>query len=206
MDVGSAIGIFLTAIQRQQLDYQLHSCDPSSSACALLRQKFPGIICYESMVEDLDMSAQFDGITMWDTIEHVSNPLQVANKIHSLLRPGGFWFFSTPNTDSFEWSVAAERHVQILPPGHINLFNQRSIEHLLSQSHFHLVDAHTLNGSLDISYIQKLLASNDEIFHQNAGQLIACHINEPEFASLLAQFLVNTKKAGNIFVIAQKQG
>lgn len=206
MDVGSAIGIFLTAIQRQKLDYQLYSCDPSSSACSLLRKKFSAITCYESMVEDLDMPAQFDGITMWDTIEHVSNPLQVANKIHSLLRPGGFWFFSTPNTDSFEWSVAAERHVQILPPGHINLFNQCSIEHLLSQSHFRLVDALTLNGSLDVSYIQKLLASGDDIFHRNTGQLIANHINEPEFASLLAQFLVNTRKAGNIFIIAQKQG
>lgn len=206
MDVGSAIGIFLTAIQRQKLDYHLHSCDPSSSACALLREKFPGIICYESMVEDLEMSAQFDGITMWDTIEHVSNPLQVAHKINSLLRPGGFWFFSTPNTDSFEWSVAMERHVQILPPGHINLFNLNSIQYLLSQSNFNLVDAHTLNGSLDISYVQKLLASDDEIFRQNAGKLITNHINEPHFASMLAEFLVNTKKAGNIFVVAQKQG
>lgn len=206
MDVGSAIGIFLTAIQRQQLDYELFSCDPNTSACALLKQKFPSLTCYESMVEDLTMSAQFDGITMWDTIEHVSNPLMVANKIHSLLRPGGFWFFSTPNTDSFEWSVAGERHVQILPPGHINLFNKASIEHLLSQSNFHLVDSHTLNGSLDISYVQKLLASGDEIFHDNAGRLITSHINEPEFASQLAQFLIETRKAGNIFVIAQKQG
>ena len=35
----------------------------------------------------------------------------------------GFFFFSTPNTKSFEWFVAGKDHGQILPPGHINLLN-----------------------------------------------------------------------------------
>jgi|TARA_B100001971_G_C18219174_1_gene555952 hypothetical protein len=49
----------------------------------------------------------------------------------ALLKNGGFLVFSTPNTDSFEWAVAGTNHVQILPPGHVNLFNLRSIKYYL---------------------------------------------------------------------------
>lgn len=205
LDIGSAIGIFIEALQRKRTGYELHCCDPSESACLLLKQSYADITIHQSMVEDLEMPSQFDGITMWDTIEHIMRPVQVAQKIHSLLTDKGYWFFSTPNTDSLEWSVAAKEHVQLLPPGHINLFNEKSIEHLLAHSGFELVASHTLNGSLDVSYVQKLLLNGNNTMRQNAGNLIARHINDPHFAEQLATLLVNTKKAGNIFVIAQKK-
>tara|TARA_B100000446_G_C10344133_1_gene267047 strand:- start:46 stop:534 length:489 start_codon:yes stop_codon:yes gene_type:complete len=156
------------------------------------------------MVEDLNKAAYFDGVSMWDTLEHILDPISVARKINTLLKDGGYWFFSTPNTDSLEWSVAQTEHVQILPPGHINLFNERSIEHMLMLSGFRLVSRHTFNGSLDVSYVQKLFSEPNPDMEQNAGKLIANNIHDELFAKQLAELLVNTKKAGNIFVVAQK--
>ncbi|MGU5646345.1 class I SAM-dependent methyltransferase [Aeromonas caviae] len=204
LDVGSAIGIFLTAIERQDLAYELYSCDPSASACELLKEKFRNVNTFQCMVEDLNMPSYFDAITMWDTLEHVINPVNVANKIHSLLKKDGFWFFSTPNTSSFEWMTAGARHVQILPPGHINLFNLSSIKILLKKTGFNLIETHTLNGSLDISYVQKLLAS-DPSFQNSIGAFLNRHIGDRNFADMFANFLIQTRTAGNIFVIAQKK-
>lgn len=205
LDIGSAIGIFIAALHRKHTGYELHCCDPSESACTLLKKSYTDITTHQCMVEDMEMLAQFDGITMWDTLEHIMHPVKVAQKIHTLLKDKGYWFFSTPNTDSLEWSVAAKDHVQLLPPGHINLFNEKSIGHLLALSGFELVASHTLNGSLDVSYVQKLLLNGNHAMLQNAGNLIARHIQDAHFAEQLATLLVNTKKAGNIFVIAQKK-
>ena len=205
LDVGSAIGIFLTAITRQNLAYELFSCDPSASACRLIEENFCNVKTFQCMVEDLNISSYFDAITMWDTLEHVMAPITVANKIHSLLKKNGFWFFSTPNTSSFEWMTAGDKHVQILPPGHINLFNLSSIDILLKKSGFKLIETHTLNGSLDISYVQKLIKSSPS-FQKSLGAFLNGHITDQNFADLFADFLVKTKTAGNIFVIAQKEG
>ncbi|MFM5833778.1 class I SAM-dependent methyltransferase [Aeromonas caviae] len=204
LDVGSAIGIFLTAIERQNLAYELYSCDPSASACEQLKEKFRNVNTFQCMVEELNIPSYFDIITMWDTLEHVIDPVNVANKIHSLLKRDGFWFFSTPNTSSFEWMTAGKRHVQILPPGHINLFNPASIKILLEKTGFDLIETYTLNGSLDISYVQKLLAT-DPSFQNSIGTFLSRHIGNCDFSDMFAKFLIQTRTAGNIFVVAQKR-
>ncbi|WP_421164518.1 class I SAM-dependent methyltransferase [Aeromonas dhakensis] len=204
LDVGSAIGIFLTALTRQPNSYKLFSCDPSKSACSTLKDSIPDIELYPCMVEDLELHSHFDAITMWDTLEHVTDPLLVSKKINSLLKKDGYWFFSTPNTHSFEWLTAEDQHVQILPPGHINLFNPTSIKILLEQTGFDLIETHTLNGTLDVSYIKKQL-NISKIFNDNIGLYLGHHLNRQEFSDSFADFLVKTKTAGNVFAIAKKR-
>ena len=55
-----------------------------------------------------------------------------------------------------------------------------------------------------MSYVQKLFSEPNPDMEQNAGKLIANNIHDELFAKQLAELLVNTKKAGNIFVVAQK--
>ena len=73
-----------------------------------------------------------------------------------MLKKDGLFFFSTPNTDSFEWMVANTEHVQLLPPGHVNLLNIKSISKLLKNNGFSRKNYFTLNPSLDVDYVLKL--------------------------------------------------
>ena len=59
---------------------------------------------------------------MWDTVEHIVDQNLLFNSVKKCLERMDF-SFSTPNTDSFEWMVANTEHVQLLPPGHVNLLN-----------------------------------------------------------------------------------
>ena len=205
LDVGSAVGIFLTALKRSRALFEIHCCDPSTDACRHLSERHQDITLHTMMIEDMTVDGAFDAVTMWDTLEHIQDGHAVARKVKTLLKPGGYWFFSTPNTGSFEWSVAGDNHVQLLPPGHINLYNIASISILLERAGLELIDHHTLNGSLDVGYVKKLLVGGEERPRINAGNFLADRLGDPIFADAFAEFLVTTKQGGNIFVVARRR-
>lgn len=203
LDIGSAIGIFLEALRRRKTDLEIHCCEPSEDASKRLRERFPEVKLFTQWLHEMNPDNKYSAITLWDTLEHLVDPHAAAKMIHSLLEPSGYWFFSTPNTDSFEWEVAGKNHVQLLPPGHVNLFNTQSVEIFLKKSGFNIVEIHTPNGALDVSYIKKYITQNDN--HQlQMGSFLAKNLENEIFAKEFAELISKNKKAGNVFVVAQK--
>jgi 2-polyprenyl-3-methyl-5-hydroxy-6-metoxy-1,4-benzoquinol methylase len=203
LDVGSAIGIFIEALIRTGTQLQILSCEPSKDACKRLKQRFPDIVLFNTWLQNLDCEEQYDAITLWDTIEHIEDIYTFTNTIHSLLKPNGYWFFSTPNTQSFEWQITGKDHVQLLPPGHINLFNKNSIPILLEATGFELIESQTPNGSLDVTYVEKLTQSTDK-YNQQLGKYLVENLKDTHFKEGFSKLISNTQNAGNIFVIAKK--
>ena len=66
-----------------------------------------------------------------------------------------------------------------------------------------MVDSFTLNASLDLSYVKKLIEKN-EIDKGAIGNFLWQEIFDPDFERIIEEYLVSKKKAGNIVVIAQK--
>jgi SAM-dependent methyltransferase len=56
----------------------------------------------------------FDRVIAESTIEHVKNQIQVVNESRRVLKPGGYFFLSTPN----RFSVGPDPHVGILAGGY----------------------------------------------------------------------------------------
>jgi 2-polyprenyl-3-methyl-5-hydroxy-6-metoxy-1,4-benzoquinol methylase len=203
LDIGSAIGIFIEALKRADSLVSINCCEPSLDACEKLKHRFPNVNLFNCWLQDMPTNKKYDAITLWDTLEHIVELDLFCEKIFSLLKPGGYWFFSTPNLDSFEWEVAGRSHVQLLPPGHVNLFNGLNIGTLLEKFGFDLVEYQTPNGSLDVSYIEKLTAGNQE-YDLNLGRFFLDNITRPGFGDGFAKMLVTAKKAGNMLVIARR--
>lgn len=203
LDVGSAIGIFLEALKRAETPLSIHCCEPSKDACQRLKNRFPDMTLFNKWLQELDAPETYDAVTLWDTIEHIEDIDGFTSTVASLLKPGGYWFFSTPNTSSFEWLVAGKDHVQLLPPGHINLFNPDSIGILLKRHGFEVVEMQTPNGSLDVSYIEKLIDGTDKYDH-NLGNFLRSKLKQESFKSGFANLISSTGCAGNVFVIARK--
>ncbi|MEP2654075.1 MAG: class I SAM-dependent methyltransferase [Paraglaciecola sp.] len=203
LDIGSAIGIFIEALQRSNTALSIHCCEPSGDACTRLKQRFPKIHLYNKWLQELSFKEKYHAITLWDTIEHIEDIDAFTQKIFSLLKPGGYWFFSTPNTNSFEWQIAGKDHVQLLPPGHINLFNPNSIDILMQRHGFEVVEMQTPNGTLDVSYIDKLTQSSNK-YDKQLGGFLRTNLQDKNFKQKFAQLLSTTTTAGNVFVIARK--
>ena len=202
LDIGSAIGIFIESLTRANAVFEVTACDMSSTACAELRKNYPNITVVNDDAANLTVDHSYDVVTMWDTLEHVVNLHEMLHTIRGLLAPEGLFVFSTPNTHSFEWLVAGEKHVQILPPGHVNLMNAANIRMLLDQAGFEVADQHTMNASLDIGYVQKLLVE-DTVASGRADAFLKQALSDPDFKALLSDYLVSKTMAGNVVTLAR---
>lgn len=203
LDIGSALGIFIEALHQKNTKFDVNCCDLSKKACEELKMNYPDVEVINADFMQLDTLNKYDIITMWDTVEHIVDLNSMFKKIHDQLNNNGLFVFSTPNTDSFEWKIAWKKHVQILPPGHVNLLNIRPIEILLKRNKFKLLDTYTPNASLDITYIEKLIES-DDVDMSRLGEFLKESLMDDDFKGMLEKYLIDKKQAGNILVIAQK--
>jgi len=207
IDVGSALGVFLEAMRRSDYDSNLQvTCvDMSKNACNELRKEYPEYEVINTNVLELKHSRKFDAITLWDTIEHITDLNSMMQCFKNLLNKDGYLFFSTPNTNSFEWSVAKKEHMQLLPPGHVNLLNPKSINLLLERNGFKVKEMLTLNASLDISYVLKYFVNSDITSTQDPlGLYFANKLkNDDNFNSAFENYLVENTEAGSVLTVAQ---
>ena len=203
LDIGSAIGIFIEALNQSTHNFQTTCCDINTEACQKLSSRYPDIVVINSDFRELKKNSKYDLVTMWDTVEHIVDQTGLFHSINKILRKSGFFFFSTPNTKSFEWLVADTEHVQILPPGHVNLMNIDNITILLRKSGFKLKTSVTMNPSLDVDYLLKNALSND-IIRTNLGAFLFSSLRDKLFRSQFETILKDNKMAGNIVVVAQK--
>jgi len=213
LDIGSAIGIFVEALKRSNHNFSITCCDIDFDSCNELRKKYSNIKILNK--DYTKINSKFDIITMWDTVEHIQNLNLLFKKIRKLLNKKGFFFFSTPNTKSFEWYVAGKNHGQILPPGHINLLNLKSIKILFKKNNFEFIDILTLNPSLDIDTVNNLIKSNPvsqnkiknffNIYCSNKKEDYISKIRNKNFRHAFEKLLIKKKLAGNMIIIGKKK-
>ena len=203
LDVGSAVGIFIEANIRSEFNYKIDVCDISKNACEILKKNYPDINIFNQDLCEVKLG-NYDAVTLWDTLEHLVDPSIFLKSIWNQLRKNGYLFLSTPNTRSFEWEVMGKDHIQLLPPGHVNLYNVNNIKKILNKNNFSVVDIFTPNPSLDLTYVLSELGNKVE---NNSNQRALKYINHYFKKSDCSNFLnavANDQFAGNMFVIAQK--
>lgn len=92
-----------------------------------------GLTVHVGGLEGSDLGIdRFDAIVMNHVIEHLTAPIEGMRKIHRALKPGGRFVSITPNAGSWGSSKFGPDWVGIDAPRHLYVFNQKSLERLLS--------------------------------------------------------------------------
>lgn len=144
LDIGCGSGGFLALLAEK--GYQTYGTERPGEA-AVRAARVEGInVVTDVCLKDIFAPQSFDAITMWHVFEHLEEPKQMLNFIHSALKPGGYLFMSLPNIDSLQARAAKGHWLHLDPPRHLFFLGPKELIgeitalgfSLVSVSHFSL--------------------------------------------------------------------
>jgi 2-polyprenyl-3-methyl-5-hydroxy-6-metoxy-1,4-benzoquinol methylase len=92
-DVGAGAGNFLALAADEGF---LPSGNEISPAAIVAARERHGIDLHDREMSELDLTSEFDAVTMWCVLAHVPDPAGLLADAYRLLRPGGVLYFHTP--------------------------------------------------------------------------------------------------------------
>jgi SAM-dependent methyltransferase len=125
LDVGCAYGFFLDVARERFQPAELVGLDITPEA-EQIRER--GYTFHHGFVEDVLLpEAHFDLVFIGDAFEHVRDPVRVADRLSSVLAPGGVLILTTVDFDAGLARLLGRRWRLMKPPEHLFYWNRRSL-------------------------------------------------------------------------------
>ena len=139
LDVGCSTGAFVQLAQGR--GFLAQGIDTSKSAVEYGRQHGLSLSCGDFAADIFDADA-FDVVTMWATLEHLSEPRAFLASAWRVLRPSGAVVISVPNSDSISHRMLGQRY-RYIGIDHLNYFNSRTLARLIDRCGFRVEHVET---------------------------------------------------------------
>ncbi len=150
LDIGSATGFFLKAASSF---YECLGLDISKQAIDFAVNKLGVKAICGNLFEVNFEQGYFDVVTMWDVIEHTTNPDKYIKRVSQLVRPGGLLALTTGDMQSLMFKVQKNRWHLLTPPQHLYYFNQKAISILLGNHGFNPISITHDGQYTNVGYI-----------------------------------------------------
>ena len=152
LEIGCGQGDFLASAAARGLsvtgiEYSAHAADIAANKLA----PHGRVICGE-ITQLADSKEQFDYIVFADVLEHVRNPREFLQSVHSLLRPGGIAVAIVPSLDSFTARFMKNKWVEFKPE-HLWYFSTNTLRRLLYTEGFGKIKSNTARKTLSLDYV-----------------------------------------------------
>ena len=139
LDIGCGVGNSLDAARGKGI--AAFGVEVNENAVAVAKKAGRAV----SFPQDLPAGRAFNLVTLWETLEHIDTPLETLEWAGTLLAPGGMLAITVPNLNSpcIRSMRADSMQIHGGPawPGHINLYTEETLGHLLDRAGFAPVDA-----------------------------------------------------------------
>ena len=127
VDVGCASGSFLDVAS--DAGWSVTGVEPSEVLASLATKALGGrgqVRC--STLQEANLSpSSFDALTLWDVLEHVTEPVTFLADCAGLLKPGGYLFANLPDINSIQARVLGARWPLLLAE-HLNYFDRETLK------------------------------------------------------------------------------
>lgn len=192
-DVGTATGYFLELAQNRGWD--VSGLEIADYAAEMARNKKLDV--KTGTLETVSMEkGQFDAITIWDVIEHMTDPVRNINMAKELLKSGGLLAINTPDAGSLIAKLLGKKWHLIVPPEHLFYFNRINLSTLLENAGFRVLYKGGLRKKFKLQYALQTMAHshNSSMFKILAGMTRNNFLSDISIPSL----------KDNLFIIARK--
>ena len=146
LDIGCGGGSMAKAVKHYRPDLKVYAVDISESAVSKAKQDPSGVEFFLADALKLPFGKEsFDGVLMFDLLEHLENPLKSLSEAYRVLRPGGVFSAFVPLEGSrftvygiLKGFAKFIRVIKIKYAGHVKEFSLRDLEKLLKKTGFYL--------------------------------------------------------------------
>lgn len=152
LEVGPGFGAFAALAVESGRFKRVLAIEPTPEMAAACRER--GVTVIQQPIEevrDTDVG-DVDILVSFEVIEHLFDPGAFVAQAHRLLGPGGLLVLSCPNGQGFDVAMLGAGS-QAVDTEHVNLFNPKSLGHLLEKSGFRVVESFT-PGRLDAELVR----------------------------------------------------
>jgi 2-polyprenyl-3-methyl-5-hydroxy-6-metoxy-1,4-benzoquinol methylase len=140
LDIGCALGGFLAVAKEH--GFEVEGIEIVGYAAEQARSRLD-VKVINSDIYSAELAPEtYDVITMWDVIEHLTDPNLAFEKISRALRPKGYVAFTTGDVSSAWARLTGKRWQLLTPPQHLYFFSQRSMSGLLKRHSFSVKEIH----------------------------------------------------------------
>lgn len=152
LDYGSSAGYFLQLAMERGWSAHGLEVNPFCVNWARNELKLPNI--HEGDLADCGFAPEsFDAITLWDVLEHLTDPAQVLSAMRPLLAKDGVVVVESSHFDCFETRFMGPGNTNLTPDFHLMHFNAKSLDHLARRCGFRLAHHHSFG--LDLGHIMR---------------------------------------------------
>jgi SAM-dependent methyltransferase len=151
LDIGCATGFFLDIAG--QHGWSITGVDVSAFAIAEARKLTGGQIFAGTLHGASFNNRQFNCVTAFDVIEHVTDITGFIGEVSRITAPGGTFAVSTANTDSLSRRLLGKRWPQFKPE-HCSYFSPATIRRLFSLGKFEIISTGPARKMLNMAFIE----------------------------------------------------
>ena len=145
LDVGCGSGAFLDGMRER--GWSVAGIEPSARAATYARHEL-GLRIQNTPLEDAELvPAAFDLVTMWNVLEHLSNPQESLRRLGAALRPGGLLAFAVPNLHSLDRILFKQYWAGYDLPRHLYTFPFDVLEKMVRAAGFEVLDRRCIYGT-----------------------------------------------------------
>lgn len=167
LDVGCFSGFFLELAKNA--GWEGYGLEPSKWAKKISQKK--GIKILGGDIEKTKLKENFfDVITLWDVIEHISNPKVALKKIHTILKKDGIVAIGTPDIESLVAKILGSKNPYIIRM-HLIYFSPKTLRRILEEEGFKVIYQGTYGRTFPLSYILKLFKFKHSFFDSMKNKL-----------------------------------
>jgi SAM-dependent methyltransferase len=154
LDIGTGDGVFLEQLLAAGFSGVL-GIEPSLAPIAAAAPEIKPLIKHDIFRPEDYREESFSLITCFQTIEHLSEPLDMCRSAFKLLRPGGALFLIGHNRRSFSARVLGKKS-PIFDIEHLQLFSPVSGKNLLERAGFSNIELRPILNRYPLHYWLKL--------------------------------------------------
>lgn len=175
LDIGCATGMLVEYMQSKGWNScGVELCAPAAKYGEELR----GVSIYSGTLEQASYEdSSFDVIHCSHLIEHLNNPSTYMDEVYRILKPGGLFLCTTPNSDGFQARIFQEKWRSSIAD-HMFLFSKKTLSVLLLRKSFSIAVIKTWGGigrGYAPGFIKKVLDRSAKKFHFGDVMIIASH-------------------------------